>query len=78
VIGDGFWQALFVFNPFVAEENPGVTNLIVAEEVCNIIFKLIGFFLVAPDSEVPQRNYEDEANIEDKNIKSNAQYRVHK
>lgn len=56
---EGFWEALFVFNPFIAGENPGVTDLIVVEEVCNIIFKLIGFFLVASDSDVPQRNCED-------------------
>jgi hypothetical protein len=77
VLGEGFWDALFVFNPFIAGENPRVANLNVAEKPSHVFFKFISIFLVAPDDEVPQRNYENDAKIEDKNIKPNAQYGVH-
>jgi hypothetical protein len=77
VLGEGFWEALFVFNPFIAGENPRVTNLSVAEEVDNVLFKTNCNFLMTPNREVPQRNYENDANIKDKNIKPNAQYGVH-
>ena len=70
--GGGFGEALLVFNPFIAGENPGVANFNVAEKPGHVFFKFISIFLVAPDGEVPQRNDEDEANIEDKNIKTNA------
>ena len=76
-LGEGFGAALFVFNPFVAGQDPRVADLNVAEKPGHVFFKFISFFLVAPDGEVPQRHYEDEANIEDKNIKSNAQQGVH-
>jgi hypothetical protein len=73
----GFWESLFVFNPFIAGENPRVANINVAEKPGHVFFKFISFFLVASDSDVPQRNYENETDIEDKNIKANAQYGVH-
>ena len=68
MLGDGLWEALFVFNPFVVDENPRVTNLFVAEKVGQVFFKFMRSISVASYHKITQKHNDKEDSIEGKNI----------